>query len=52
MNVLCLGGRVVGIELAKELVAAFLAANYKMAVPYSRRVEQVKEIEKRFFKEH
>src|ERR1051325_4127697 len=28
MNVLCLGGRVVGPELARELIEAFLNANY------------------------
>ena len=28
MNVLCLGGRVVGSELAKALISAFLAARY------------------------
>ncbi|HEX2698329.1 MAG TPA: ribose 5-phosphate isomerase B [Anaerolineales bacterium] len=29
MNVLCIGGRVVGPELAKSLVAAFLSARYE-----------------------
>ena len=28
MNVLCLGGRVIGPELAKALIPAFLSANY------------------------
>ena len=28
MNVLCLGGRVVGVELAKALISAFLNARY------------------------
>ncbi len=29
MNVLCLGGRVVGVELAKTLISAFLGAEYQ-----------------------
>ena len=29
MNVLCLGGRVIGVELAKSLIAAFLGAEYQ-----------------------
>ncbi|GJQ52640.1 MAG: ribose-5-phosphate isomerase [Anaerolineaceae bacterium] len=29
MNVLCLGGRVVGVELAKALISAFLSAEYQ-----------------------
>ncbi|MBU4176940.1 MAG: RpiB/LacA/LacB family sugar-phosphate isomerase, partial [Proteobacteria bacterium] len=28
MNVLCLGARILGPELAKEIVAAFLAARF------------------------
>jgi ribose 5-phosphate isomerase B len=28
MNVLCLGGRIVGVEVAKSLIAAFLGAHY------------------------
>ncbi|MEP6896194.1 MAG: RpiB/LacA/LacB family sugar-phosphate isomerase, partial [Chloroflexota bacterium] len=29
MNVLCLGGRIVGIEVAKSLISAFLGAEYQ-----------------------
>jgi ribose 5-phosphate isomerase B len=28
MNVLCLGGRIIGVELAKSLISAFLGAHY------------------------
>ena len=49
MNVLCIGGRVVGSELAKELVAAFLRAKYIGNDPggerHSRRVGKVRSIE-------
>ncbi len=46
MNVLCLGARVIGIELAKEIVAAFLKANYFNEGAYARRVGKIRQIEK------
>ena len=49
MNVLCVGARVVGPELAKELVSAFLGARYIGGDPgaerLARRVEKIKLIE-------
>jgi ribose 5-phosphate isomerase B len=45
MNILCLGARVIGIELAKELVLAFLKAQFIPEEKYQRRVEKVKAIE-------
>jgi ribose 5-phosphate isomerase B len=45
MNVLCLGGRVVGPELAQELVRAFVGAKYSPAERLARRVEKMKRIE-------
>ena len=49
MNVLCLGGRVIGPELASTLVKAFLAARYKGTDPagarLARRVGMIKKIE-------
>jgi ribose 5-phosphate isomerase B len=49
MNVLCLGGRVVGPELAKVLVAAFLDARYigndEGGERLARRVEKIKKME-------
>ncbi|MBN1667776.1 MAG: RpiB/LacA/LacB family sugar-phosphate isomerase [Anaerolineales bacterium] len=49
MNVLCLGGRIVGPEVAKELVAAFLAARFIGNDPgeerHARRVGKVRAIE-------
>jgi ribose 5-phosphate isomerase B len=45
MNVLCLGGRIIGPELAPELVRAFLGAQFLNRDPYTRRLEKVKAIE-------
>ena len=47
MNVLCLGARVVGIELAKDLVAAFLNARFTGEERHRRRLEKVVAIEHR-----
>ena len=47
MNVLCLGGRVIGFELAKEIVTAFLAASFIPEVRYKRRLEKLLQVEKR-----
>lgn len=46
MNVLCLGARVVGTELALELVTAFLEAEFTDRQPYRRRLEKVIAMEK------
>ena len=41
MNVLVLGSRVIGVELAKELVQAFLSANYTNEERHRRRLAKV-----------
>ena len=41
MNVLCLGARIIGPELARELVRSFLAANYISEPRFARRLEKV-----------
>ena len=46
MNVLCLGARVVGVELAKDLVAAFLNARFTGEERRRRRLNKVAAIEK------
>ena len=49
MNVLCLGGRIIGPELVKELVPTFLAARFVGNDPgeerHARRVGKVKALE-------
>ncbi len=46
MNVLCLGARVIGSELAKELVTAFLNAKFNYQPNQVRRFEKIKQIER------
>ncbi len=46
MNVLCLGGRVIGPEVAKELVRAFVQARFHGGERYRRRVEKVRALER------
>jgi ribose 5-phosphate isomerase B len=46
MNVICLGGLVVGPALAWELVQAFLAARFTNAARYQRRLGKVAELER------
>ncbi len=45
MNVLCLGGRITGEMVAKELVEAFLQASFTNAERHMRRLAKVKAIE-------
>ncbi|MDP2917299.1 MAG: ribose 5-phosphate isomerase B [Dehalococcoidia bacterium] len=47
MNILCLGARVIGIELAKELIAAFLNAEFSGEERHRRRADKIKAIEDR-----
>ena len=46
MNVMCLGSRVIGFALARELVHAFLNAEFKGVERFLRRLEKVTAIEK------
>ncbi|HZT45372.1 MAG TPA: RpiB/LacA/LacB family sugar-phosphate isomerase, partial [Gaiellaceae bacterium] len=47
MNVLCLGSEVVGASVARELVAAFVAAEFNSVEPrYAARLEKVAEMER------
>ena len=45
MNVLSLGARIVGIELARELVTAFLNARFTAEDRHLRRLEKVKALD-------
>lgn len=50
MNVLVLGARVIGIEVARELVDSFLGAEFSGEERHRRRVEKIKALEKRYCK--
>lgn len=50
MNVLCLGARVVGPELAKEIVRVYLSASFSGAERHVRRLAKVDAIEKEFMR--
>jgi ribose 5-phosphate isomerase B len=45
MNIICLGGRVIGSALAWELVQAFLAARFSNAERHRRRLAMVRALE-------
>ena len=47
MNVLVLGGRIVGTALAHDLVAAFVSARFSGEERHGRRLEKVKALERR-----
>ena len=47
MNVLCLGGRVIGVALAEKLVEGFLTAQFSHEERHIRRLNKVKALEKR-----
>jgi RpiB/LacA/LacB family sugar-phosphate isomerase len=46
INVLCLGARVIGEELAKELTSAFLAARFTSEERHRRRLAKIQAMEK------
>ena len=45
VNVLCVGGRIVGVELAKEIVAAFINARFSGEERHQRRLAKVMALE-------
>jgi ribose 5-phosphate isomerase B len=48
MNALCIGARIIGPELAKELVKSFLSAHFSADKRFSRRADKVKLLEEKF----
>ena len=48
MNVLCLGSRIVGSEVARELVRAFITAEFTGEERHQRRLDKVLDMEKDF----
>ncbi len=45
VQVLCLGGRIIGTALAEEIVDSFLAASYTQDERHARRLEKISQIE-------
>ena len=52
MNVLCLGSRVIGEELAREIVEAFVNASFSGEERYRRRLVKVAEMERAMERAH
>lgn len=50
MNVLCLGARIIGVELAREIVRAYLGARFHTEERFIRRFNKVRQIEDREFR--
>ena len=48
MNVLVLGGRIIGTALAHDLVGAFVSAHFSGEERHVRRLDKVKALEKRY----
>ena len=49
MNVLCLGARIIGGELAREVVTAFLGAQFSEEERHRRRLNKLLAIERKSF---
>jgi transketolase N-terminal domain/subunit len=47
MNIICLGGRVTGSELAIELVRSFLVSRFKGDQRFRRRLAKIRELERK-----
>lgn len=50
MNVLCMGERIIGIELAREILLTFLGAEYEAEERFQRRLDKVLAIEKKWLR--
>jgi RpiB/LacA/LacB family sugar-phosphate isomerase len=48
MNILVVGARVIGVELARELVRAFLGAEFTKVERHRRRLEKIRLLEGRY----
>ncbi|MCX5892454.1 MAG: RpiB/LacA/LacB family sugar-phosphate isomerase, partial [Deltaproteobacteria bacterium] len=46
MNIMCLGGRVTGYDLAWDLIQIFLKASFKGAERFQRRLNKVAALER------
>ena len=45
MNVVCLGARIIGLDLSKEIVTAFLGANFIPEPRFQRRLDKLNRVE-------
>ena len=45
MNVICLGARIVGLDLSKEIVSAFVAASFIPEPRFQRRLDKLNQVE-------
>ena len=45
MNVICLGARIVGLDLSKEIVTAFLGASFIPEPRFQRRLDKLNQVE-------
>ena len=45
MNVVCIGGRVIGIELTKVVLESFLNANFLPEPRFQRRLDKLNQVE-------
>lgn len=52
MNVLCLGERIIGIALAREIVDRFLAARFSGDERHRRRLDKLEAVEHRYLRSH
>ncbi|MEI9959377.1 MAG: RpiB/LacA/LacB family sugar-phosphate isomerase [Ferruginibacter sp.] len=50
VNVLCIGQRVIGIELAREIISVFLPQKFSHEERHDRRLNKIKAIEDRNMK--
>ncbi len=50
MNVLCIGARVIGPEVAYEIIKSFLNARYTPQERHAKRLQKILDIEKRMMK--
>ena len=50
MNMLCVGGRVLGTSLILEIILTFLNAEFQQEERFVRRLDKVLDIEKKNFK--
>ena len=46
MNVICIGGRIIGIELAKAVLQAYLRAGFIPEPRFQRRLEKIMKVER------